>query len=541
MKNSESPRTRRPLWQRLLGYTALTGLALLGLAVAIEAYQRAQDEERFPMPGVLVDIGSHRMHWWCEGAGAPLVVLDAGAVAFSTSWRALLPEVSKSQRVCAFDRSGLGWSEPGPGPWDANQAADELAMLLDAVNHTEPFIYVGHSLGAMLGRVFAERYPQRLAGLLLLEPADPDIIIAEFNEERQTPLTDQLPASDCSWRCKITPWVAATGLPRWFLNSQEILKDPKLPELAVNEFVSRSMRGDNIAFLARMGRYFPRIFFQTKANQDLSDIPLIFGYGTRSGELLGDHDSEEERISDNLLQLAAWKRTGELSSQFLGMREVEGANHLSLVTYPEHARAVAEMVGELTQAATQQAYPRPSQVAAVRDFLGAGGFGERHPRAPENLEAFGQLAGIWQAEQEMLGQDGQWHPGAPALWVWRYDLDGYVVRDLWLHTAEQLPDYLAKMNGPYMLTSLRTYDSATEQWQVAWAANGGDASPGADFGTFQAVAQDNQVVMQADSEMGKQRVIFSEISRDHFAWRSEYSADGENWIAIMRVKARRRR
>jgi len=159
MKNSESPRTRRPLWQRLLGYTALTGLALLGLAVAIEAYQRAQDEERFPMPGVLVDIGSHRMHWWCEGAGAPLVVLDAGAVAFSTSWRALLPEVSKSQRVCAFDRSGLGWSEPGPGPWDANQAADELAMLLDAVNHTEPFIYVGHSLGAMLGRVFAERWP----------------------------------------------------------------------------------------------------------------------------------------------------------------------------------------------------------------------------------------------------------------------------------------------------------------------------------------------------------------------------------------------
>ncbi len=355
MKEASATRKRRPLWLRLIGYTVLLLVLAVAICVAVEAYLRAVDRDRYPMPGSLVDIGSHRMHWWCEGQGKPTVVLDAGAIAFSTSWRSLLPLVAEEQRVCAFDRSGLGWSEAGPGPWDADQAAVELAALLDAVGEDEPVIYVGHSLGAMLGRVFAEHYPQRVAGLLLLEPADPEIIIAEFNEGSESPLTDALPANDCGPQCQTVPWIAATGVLRWFLGGQEILADPKLPKLAVEEFVARSLAGDNIAHLARMGKYFPRIFFQTLANDSLGDIPLIMGYGTRSGELLGDHSSEAEWASDYAEQVAAWQRTGALTTRFLGMREVEGANHLSLVTYPEHAATVARMIAELRAASVVRA------------------------------------------------------------------------------------------------------------------------------------------------------------------------------------------
>ena len=246
---------------RVLKYLALGIVALIAAALILEAVLRAKDSHDYPMPGRLVDIGSHEMHIWCEGTGRPTVVLDAGAIAFSTSWRAVVPLVADSTRVCAFDRSGLGWSEAGPGPWDGNQAADELSQLLRAAGINEPVIYVGHSLGAMLARIFAHRHPEQLAGLVLIEPADPEIIIGEFNEEREEPLNRDMPDLSCGMRCPVMMFVASTGIPRWMLSGQELLEDPNLPGLAVEEFVARSVRPANIRHLVYMGRFFPRIFF----------------------------------------------------------------------------------------------------------------------------------------------------------------------------------------------------------------------------------------------------------------------------------------
>lgn len=347
MNSSQTLKKPRRLWLRILKYLGVGVGLLMIAALATEALFKYHDARKYPMPGRLVDIGSHQMHWWCKGQGSPTVILDAGAIAFSTSWRQLIPLISEQSRVCAFDRSGLGWSEPGPGPWDADQAAVELAALLNAAGEDDQVIYVGHSLGAMLARVFATHYPGRLAGLLLIEPADPEIIIRDFNEERDEPLHANMPDPDCGKRCTMATIAGALGLPRWMLKTQDIMQDSKLPQQAVYEFVARTVATDNLRHLVMMGRYFPRIFFQTLENRTLSDIPLIIGYGTRSGQLLGDHKDMEEWKSDHEETLAAWEKTGELSSNFLGMRVVDDANHLSIVTYPEHAEVIAAMVEEL--------------------------------------------------------------------------------------------------------------------------------------------------------------------------------------------------
>ena len=335
--------------RRILKYTSIGITGLLAIAFLVEAMIRVKDSRDFPMPGRMVNIGTHEMHIWCEGEGTPAVILDAGAIAFSTSWREVHPLVANTTRVCAFDRSGLGWSETGPGPWDGTQSADELALLLDAIGIDEPVIYVGHSLGAMLARVFAKRHPERLAGLVLIEPADPEIIISEINEERETPINADMPKSRCGMRCPIMTLVTLTGLPRWILKGQDILNDPHLPDLAVKEFIAVSVKPSNTRHLVYMGRYFPRIFFQTLENTSLGEIPVVFVYGTQSGQLLGDHTSKEEWKRDYDAQLAAWQRTGAFSTQFLGMREVVGANHLSLVLYAQHAQAVAHTIEEMYQ------------------------------------------------------------------------------------------------------------------------------------------------------------------------------------------------
>ena len=185
-------------------------------------------------------------------------------------------------------------------------------------------------------------------------------------------------------------------------------------------------------------------------------------------------------------------------------------------------------------------YPDPESIPEVAAFLGAGDFGAAHPKASSEIEGFGRLVGIWEAEQEIRKRDGSWVEGAPALWVWKYVLGGFATQDLWLHTREHLPVYLEALDRSYMLTALRTYDSANKQWQIAWVANGGESSPGQNFGTLTGKTIDGNLILEGESSFGKQRITFSDITEESFRWTSEFSQDGVEWNAVMRVKARRR-
>jgi len=126
-----------------------------------------------PAPGVLIDVGGYRLHLFCTrpaSAGAPTVILDAGAGAFSTAWSAVqqaLPDI----RTCAYDRAGWGWSEPGPGPRTITQEVFELHSLLRAAAISGPYVMVGHSYGGLLARRYAALYGSEVVGMVLVDPA----------------------------------------------------------------------------------------------------------------------------------------------------------------------------------------------------------------------------------------------------------------------------------------------------------------------------------------------------------------------------------
>ena len=113
----------------LLALAAVLG----GLAAAGATYQAlagARDRRAFPAPGQLLDVGGHRLHLQCAGQGRPTVVLETGLGAWSSHWALVQPVVAGATRVCAYDRAGLGWSEPGPAPRGAGRIAGELRALL---------------------------------------------------------------------------------------------------------------------------------------------------------------------------------------------------------------------------------------------------------------------------------------------------------------------------------------------------------------------------------------------------------------------------
>lgn len=184
------------------------GILILLAMVAGCVYQQVglrRDASRYPAPGEMVDVGTHKMHIWCEGEAGdkPAIILDGGATWISSGFGWLVEDLARDHKVCAFDRSGFGWSELGPEPMDGHQQSDELHRLVKATGIDTPFVYVGHSLGGMLGRVYYDRYTEDFAGLVMIEPADPDIFLSEVEEERGEPVERTEGLRPCVYRCEI--------------------------------------------------------------------------------------------------------------------------------------------------------------------------------------------------------------------------------------------------------------------------------------------------------------------------------------------------
>lgn len=125
-------------------------------------------------PGTLIDVGGHRLHITCAGAGTPAVIFDSALGASSLSWTYVQPEVSRFTTACAYDRAGFGWSEAGPRPRTVGRILDELRTLIARRGVPPPYVLVGHSFGGLTARLFAARHPREIAGLVLLDPAYPE-------------------------------------------------------------------------------------------------------------------------------------------------------------------------------------------------------------------------------------------------------------------------------------------------------------------------------------------------------------------------------
>jgi pimeloyl-ACP methyl ester carboxylesterase len=125
--------------------------------------------------GKLISVGTHKLHLNCVGKGSHTVLFEAGLGDWSLNWLDIQAQVSKKFGVqaCAYDRAGYGWSESGPLPRKADRMADELILLLDNSKIEGKVVLVGHSLGGLVSRVFANRYPHRVAGLILVDATPP--------------------------------------------------------------------------------------------------------------------------------------------------------------------------------------------------------------------------------------------------------------------------------------------------------------------------------------------------------------------------------
>ena len=96
------------------------------------------------MEGELVSVDGLRLNLRCEGEGTPVVAFDSGLGDDGSVWRSVQREVAGVTRACAYDRAGLGRSDPPPHPHGQRQMARELRGLLEKAGERGPYVLVGH-------------------------------------------------------------------------------------------------------------------------------------------------------------------------------------------------------------------------------------------------------------------------------------------------------------------------------------------------------------------------------------------------------------
>lgn len=182
--------TSKNITMKIIKWTKRIAMALLLIIILLlitgfvfEKISRAKAEKIQP-DGQFAEVENHKMHYLKEGTGGPTVVFEtAFDPAGHLQWYHIQKDLPKTYTTFSYDRSGILWSERGTHPKTGEKIAGELHTLLEKSNAPKPYILVGHSFGGMLTRFFVKKYPQDVAGVILVDsqyPADEKYLSPEM-------------------------------------------------------------------------------------------------------------------------------------------------------------------------------------------------------------------------------------------------------------------------------------------------------------------------------------------------------------------------
>lgn len=168
-------------WIRRIALSIVSLLLLLsGAGWLYQGYGARQDEKTYKPVGRLYDIEGHKMHLFVAGQGEATVVFALGwgtaspYADFSPLYEGLEPHV----RVAVYDRFGYGFSDTTGRKRDIDTIADEIHELLGAAGLNPPYVFAGHSLGSLETIRYAQRFPDEVKGILLIDGGSPEYYAA---------------------------------------------------------------------------------------------------------------------------------------------------------------------------------------------------------------------------------------------------------------------------------------------------------------------------------------------------------------------------
>ena len=286
------------------------------------------------IPGQLVDVGGFKLHANCSGPqnDYPAVVIEGGCGCPTPVYYRLQQKLAEKLRVCTYDRAGIGWSDESHQPRDAEHMVMQLHTLLQQTGMEGPYIFVGHSLAGLILRLYAGRYPQQIAGLVLLDAAHPRSF--EVRNKAAVTVLDSIV-------CKTMAVAAYLGLTRWY-NPMINVNDGHLgmlPDVAKKQLFDLSHRPRCYTTFFHELSAFDVSAAQAAEVTSLGNIPVVAISATSRDDLPANMDKEKFIAGKVSLQkeLAALSTSGRHVS-------LATAGHFTLVTSQPCVDQVADQI-----------------------------------------------------------------------------------------------------------------------------------------------------------------------------------------------------
>lgn len=146
--------------------------AVFAAATAIAAAEAFKLPVETAAPGQMVVTSHGRTHLSTRGGTGPWVIFESGLGSPLTAWSWVAQNLPEEVPFLAYDRPGTGWSHTAAPTWRQDYPSG-LAEVLGTCGARPPFILVGHSVGGLLIRMFANRYPEMVGGMVFVDPSPP--------------------------------------------------------------------------------------------------------------------------------------------------------------------------------------------------------------------------------------------------------------------------------------------------------------------------------------------------------------------------------
>lgn len=270
----------------------------------------------------LVNIQGGVLEVSCHGRGDQLVLLESGYSMGLEGWFFIQSLLSQRYRVCSYNRAGIGRSSRFRDEYDALSHSGRLKQLKETLSPTSPVILVGHSIGGIIGQVYAAEYPEDVSALVLIDSSHPG--------QYATDLLPSRPDHD-SLRSRFLNVIEAVDLLERSFGGEQFTF-----EFSENSLSSVKKRHAASGLIALAGEQaaLENSFRQARDRWPLCALPLLV---ITAGSL--DYpELVPAEFQPFWAQLQ--KELSELSENGQQVT-LEKATHISLLQNEEHARAVA--------------------------------------------------------------------------------------------------------------------------------------------------------------------------------------------------------
>jgi len=295
-------------------------------------------------PQRLVTVENHRkLNIYCTGRGSPAVIFDSALGDTNRTWALVQPVVAAQTRACSYDRAGLGFSDPSPKPRTSANMIDDLHHLLQATHIKPPYILVGHSLGGMNIKLYAETYLAEVAGMVFVDPSHEDLAKKAWalDPERARKGAAYMESLQGCLEAKPSEFVAGSQL------YQTCIGDPN-PHFseAINALEIRHSKQPNClrAWISEQENVWNASADQLRAaKRGLGDMPLI----VLTHEPLPRQGNESQEMSDaqNRLRTELHSEIARMSTHG-SIRTVKNSGHYFQLEQPQEvSAAVLEVLG----------------------------------------------------------------------------------------------------------------------------------------------------------------------------------------------------